>query len=39
MVTLNGVSTWGRSQDYQVVWPTGAMFSDPTRSYPLVLGE
>jgi hypothetical protein len=39
MVSLNGVSTWGRYQDYQVVWPSGSMFSDPTRSYPLFLGE
>jgi hypothetical protein len=36
-VSLDGVSTWGRYQDYQVSWPSGAMFSDPTRSYPLVL--
>jgi hypothetical protein len=38
-VTLNNVSAWGRAQDYQVDWPVGKMFSDPTRSYPMSLGK
>lgn len=38
-VSLDGLSTWGRYQDYQVTWPSGSMFSDPTRSYPMLLGE
>jgi hypothetical protein len=38
-VSLDELSTWGRYQDFQVTWPSGSMFSDPTRSYPLSLGE
>ena len=38
-VALNNISAWGRSQDYQVDWPVGKMYSDPTRSYPFKFGE
>ncbi|GAG51219.1 unnamed protein product, partial [marine sediment metagenome] len=35
-VAFDGISSWGREQDFKVYWPTGVMFSDPTRSYPFV---
>jgi hypothetical protein len=38
-VSLDNISAWGRAQDYQVDWPVGKMFSDPTRSAPCVLGQ
>jgi hypothetical protein len=38
-VALNGVSAFGRCQDYQIDWPVGRMFADPTRSCPFVLGK
>ena len=38
-VSLNKILDWGRVQDYMIDWPTGKMFSDPSRSYPFVLGE
>ena len=38
-VTFDGMSVWGRSQDFKVYWPTGLMFSDPTSFVPSVLGQ
>jgi hypothetical protein len=38
-VAFNGVTAWGREQDFKVYWPTGLMFSDPTRNIPFVLME
>jgi len=38
-VSLNGLSAFGRCQDYMVDWPVGKMFADPTRSCPFVLGR
>jgi hypothetical protein len=38
-VALNGVSAFGRCQDYQIDWPVGRMFADPTRSCPFALGK
>ena len=38
-VAIDGISYWGREQDYKVYWPCGLMFSDPTRSVPFVLGR
>lgn len=38
-VALNGLSAFGRCQDYQIDWPVGRMFADPTRSCPFVLGK
>ncbi|MCY3024026.1 MAG: right-handed parallel beta-helix repeat-containing protein [Planctomycetota bacterium] len=38
-VALDGLSAFGRCQDYQVDWPVGRMFADPTRSCPFVLGR
>jgi hypothetical protein len=38
-VVIGGITAWGREQDYKVNWPAGMMFSDPTRSYPFVLGK
>jgi len=36
---LNGLSAFGRCQDYQIDWPVGRMFADPTRSCTFVLGQ
>ena len=38
-VAFDGVSSWGREQDFKVYWPSGLMFSDPTRSCPFELGK
>ena len=38
-VAFDGVSYWGREQDFKVYWPCGLMFSDPTRNVPFVLGD
>ena len=38
-VAFDGVSHWGREQDFKVHWPSGLMFSDPTRNVPFVLGR
>ena len=38
-VAFDGISSWGREQDFKVYWPSGVMFSDPTRSFPFVLGQ
>ncbi len=38
-VAFDGVSHWGREQDFKVYWPCGLMFSDPTRNVPFVLGD
>lgn len=38
-VSLNKIISWGRTQDYMIDWPSGKMYSDPTRSYPFVLGK
>jgi hypothetical protein len=38
-VAFDGVSAWGREQDYKVYWPSGLMFSDPTRNVPFAFGE
>jgi hypothetical protein len=38
-VALNGLSAFGRCQDYQIDWPVGRMYADPTRSCPFVLGK
>jgi hypothetical protein len=38
-VNFGGICAWGREQDYKVPWPSGLMFSDPTRSAPFVLGK
>jgi len=38
-VSFDGMSVWGRSQDFKVYWPAGLMFSDPTTNVPFVLGE
>jgi hypothetical protein len=36
-VALGCISAPGREQDYKVNWPSGLMFSDPTRSQPFAL--
>ena len=36
-LVLDCLASWGRGCDFQVDWPTGKMFSDPTRSYPFAL--
>ncbi len=36
-VSMDKITSWGRAQDYMIDWPTGKMFSDPTRSYPFAL--
>jgi len=38
-VAFDGISCWGREQDYKVYWPIGLMFSDPTRNVPFALGQ
>jgi len=38
-IAFDGISYWGREQDFKVYWPIGLMFSDPTRNVPFVLGE
>ena len=38
-VSMDKITSWGRAQDYMIDWPTGKMFSDPTRSYPFVIGQ
>jgi len=38
-IAFDGMSAWGRSQDFKVYWPSGLMFSDPTTNVPAVLGE
>jgi len=38
-VSLNKIIAWGRSQDYMIDWPSGKMYSDPTRSYPFAIGK
>ena len=38
-IAFDGISYWGREQDFKVHWPIGLMFSDPTRNVPFVLGE
>jgi len=38
-IAFDGVTAWGREQDFKVYWPTGLMFSDPTTNVPVVLGE
>jgi hypothetical protein len=38
-IAFDGITAWGREQDYKVYWPIGLMFSDPTTNVPFVLGE
>ena len=38
-MALDCISAWGHVQDYMVAWPISMMYSDPTRSYPCVLGK
>ena len=38
-VSLDNISAWGQYMDYQIVWPVGSLFSDPTRSFPFELGK
>jgi hypothetical protein len=38
-VAFDGISYWGREQDFKVYWPIGLMFSDPTRNTPFELGK
>lgn len=38
-IAFDGMSAWGRSQDFKVYWPSGLMFSDPTTNVPAILGE
>ena len=37
-LAIDGISYWGREQDFKVYWPCGMMFSDPTRNVAFVLG-
>ena len=38
-LAFDGVTAWGREQDFKVYWPIGLMYSDPTTNIPFVLGE
>jgi hypothetical protein len=38
-VAFGGINSWGNEQDFKVCWPSGLMFSDPTRSCPFALGK
>ena len=38
-IAFDGITAWGRQQDFKVYWPSSVMFSDPTRSYPFELGQ
>ena len=38
-IAFDGITAWGREQDFKVYWPGAVMFSDPTRSTPFALGK
>jgi hypothetical protein len=38
-IAFDGVTAWGREQDFKVYWPIGLMYSDPTTNVPFILGE
>lgn len=38
-IAFDGISAWGREQDFKVCWPSALMFSDPTTLTPFTLGQ